>query len=82
MGGAERPRRDRWGKGWERRRLGIARPGQDELQAIVFFVKGELAKRADALAPGSRADLLAYLERDSFAKGQPVRLRLLDLRAV
>ena len=34
------------------------------------------------LAPGSRIHLLAHLERDTFSRGSPVRMRLLDIRLV
>lgn len=68
----------RFGKGAEHVKLSIARAGEP-LQAISFFARGELGKGAGALAEGGRADLLAHLERDLFTRGQPVRLRLVDL---
>jgi len=71
----------RFGKGSEHLKLSITRAGEP-LQAITFFAKGELARRADALAAGGRANLLAHLERDTFTRGQPVRLRLVDLSLV
>src|SRR3989344_5407438 len=68
----------RFGKGSEHLRLSITRAGEP-LQAIIFFAKSELARRADTLAEGGRANLLAHLERDTFTRGQPVRLRLVDI---
>ncbi len=52
------------------------------IDAVMFFAKGELVRRAEALTPNSRATVLAHLERDTFSRGGPVRLRLLDLHAV
>ena len=55
-----------------------------KLEAVAFFVKGDLAKIAHELKVGSRAHLLAHIERDQFSqfgragKSQP-RLRLLDI---
>lgn len=68
----------RFGKGSEHVKLSIAREGEP-LAAVAFFAKGALAQNADALKAGGRAHLLAHLERDTFTRGQPVRLRLLDL---
>ncbi|MDP2593841.1 MAG: single-stranded-DNA-specific exonuclease RecJ [bacterium] len=68
----------RFGKGNEHLKLSITR-AEEPLQAITFFAKGELARRADALVAGGRANILAHLERDAFTRGQPVRLRLVDL---
>jgi hypothetical protein len=50
------------------------------MDAVTFFVKGSIARAVEKLAPGSRAHLLAHLERDAFSRANPVRLRLLDLR--
>ena len=55
---------------------------QGTLDAVAFFAKDALAKRAEALGEGGQAILLAHLERDTFSRGQPVRLRLLDLELV
>ncbi len=52
------------------------------LDAVAFFVKGNVARIAGELARGSRANLLAHLERDTFSRGNPVRLRLLDIRLI
>lgn len=74
--------RGRFGKGSEHVKLRFVRDTLAPLDAVAFFAKGAIAGRADALSPGSRAEVLAYLERDTFAKGQPVRLRLLDVRTL
>ena len=68
----------RFGKGSEHVKLLVARAGEP-LSAVTFFAKGAVAKHAEALATGGRAHILAHLERDTFTRGQPVRLRLVDL---
>lgn len=73
----------RFGKGEEHLKLRIASTTEGSgIDAVVFFAKGNLARAADALAAGSRANILAHLERDTFSRGNPVRLRLLDIRLV
>lgn len=56
--------------------------GNESIDAVTFFAKGSVARAAGALARGSRATILAHLERDTFSRGNPVRLRLLDIRLV
>jgi single-stranded-DNA-specific exonuclease len=71
----------RFGKGEEHLKLKIdSHEGRGSMDAVTFFVKGSIARAVEKLAPGSRAHLLAHLERDTFSRGTPVRLRLLDLR--
>lgn len=53
-----------------------------DIDAVTFFAKGSLARVADTLEKGKRINLLAHLERDTFSYGNPVRLRLLDLKLV
>ena len=72
---------ERFGKGLEHLKLKVERT-QGTLDAVAFFAKDALAKRAEALGEGGQAILLAHLERDTFSRGQPVRLRLLDLELV
>ena len=73
----------RFGKAQEHLKLKIdVNDGNESIDVITFFVKGAIARTADALVRGSRAHLLAHLERDSFSRGNPVRLRLLDIRVV
>ncbi len=52
------------------------------IDAVAFFAKGALAHTASVLEEGAPVQLLAHLERDAFSRGQPVRLRLLDLKVV
>ena len=52
------------------------------IDAVTFFAKGTLARSASNCTQGCRADILAHLERDTFSRGNPVRLRLLDIRLV
>lgn len=54
--------------------------GVKNLDAVVFFAKGFLARTALGLSPGARVNLLAHLERDTFSRTNPVRLRLLNLK--
>ncbi len=56
--------------------------GKRELDAVIFFAKGPMKRTATTLTAGSRAHLLAHLERDAFSRGTPVRLRLLDIKVV
>ncbi|MFA6519324.1 MAG: single-stranded-DNA-specific exonuclease RecJ [Candidatus Paceibacterota bacterium] len=78
----------RFGKAQEHLKLKIeVNDGNESIDAVTFFVKGAIARTADALVRGSRANLLAHLERDTFSRGNPpqrgpfgVRLRLLDIR--
>ncbi len=71
----------RFGKAQEHLKLKIASDdSRGTIDAVTFFVKGNIAKVAATLAPGSRANLLVHLERDTFSRGSPVRLRLVDIR--
>ncbi len=73
----------RFGKAEEHLKLKIeVNGGNGTIDAVTFFAKGAIARAASTLARGSRANLLAHLERDTFSRGTPVRLRLLDIRAV
>ena len=56
--------------------------GWDTIDAVTFFTKGSIARVVETLTPRSSVNLLGYLERDTFARGSPVRIRLLDLRSV
>ncbi|MFA7302496.1 MAG: single-stranded-DNA-specific exonuclease RecJ [Candidatus Paceibacterota bacterium] len=70
-----------FGKGKEHLKLTIDASARD-LHAIVFFAKGTLATTINSLSSGSRVNLLAHLERDTFSRTNPVRLRLLNLKPV
>ena len=72
-----------FGKGEEHLKLKIAVDESDKsIDAVTFFVKGAVARVAGTLARGDRANMLVHLERDTFSRRNPVRLRLLDIRAV
>ncbi len=72
----------RFGKSEEHLKLKIGmNGGKGSIDAVTFFVKGAIARTADAFTRGSRANMLVHLERDTFSRGAPVRLRLLDIRA-
>ncbi|MDE1919231.1 MAG: single-stranded-DNA-specific exonuclease RecJ [Patescibacteria group bacterium] len=71
-----------FGKGEEHLKLNVCSREESEsgIDAVTFFAKGPLARVAETLAANSRAHLLAHIERDTFSRENPVRLRLLDLR--
>jgi len=71
----------RFGKAAEHLKLKInMREESGSIDAVTFFIKGTAARIANTLVRGSRVNLLAHLERDTFSRGNPVRLRLLDIR--
>lgn len=73
----------RFGKAQEHLKLKLALDeGSATIDAVTFFVKGSIMRTTDALAAGNRVNLLAHLERDTFSRGNPVRLRLIDIRIV
>jgi single-stranded-DNA-specific exonuclease len=51
----------------------------DTLEAISFYAKRELGAVCESLKEGTVASLLATLERDQFSRGQPVRLRIVQV---
>jgi single-stranded-DNA-specific exonuclease len=71
-----------FGKAEEHLKLKIAAADNEgqTIDAVTFFVKGHLLRASQTIERGSRVNLLAHLERDTFSRGNPVRLRLLDLR--
>lgn len=71
-----------FGKSEEHLKIKIASERGRTLDAVTFFAKGALARTAAALASHTPVHLLAHLERDTFSRGNPVRLRLLDIRVV
>ncbi|MSU74303.1 single-stranded-DNA-specific exonuclease RecJ [Candidatus Kaiserbacteria bacterium] len=72
-----------FGKANEHLKLKIdVRKNGDTIDAVTFFAKGPIARAAETLQAGSRVNLLAHLERDTFSRSQPVRLRLLDIKVV
>ncbi len=74
----------RFGKGEEHLKLKITSVDGTgkSIEAVTFFVKGSIARAAEKLSAGSRVNLIAHLERDTFSRGNPVRLRLLDIRLI
>ena len=73
-----------FGKASEHLRVHISRESEEEklpsIEAIAFFARRDLGKSPDLLSPGSRTSVLAYVERDQFTRGQPVRLRLIGIK--
>jgi single-stranded-DNA-specific exonuclease len=49
------------------------------IEAVSFYAKRELGSACKSVVPGGHHTLLGSLERDQFARGQPVRLRLVAL---
>ena len=73
----------RFGKGEEHLKLKIiSADGNSPIDAVTFFVKGAPARVASTLTRDSRVNMLAHIERDTFGRNNPVRLRLLDIRLV
>ena len=78
----------RFGKAQEHLKLkinsheGLPGQGNRSVDAVTFFVKGAMKRATETITPGSRAHLLAHLERDTFSRSSPVRLRLIDLKLV
>ncbi len=73
----------RFGKGAEHVKAALRSPETGvSHEAIAFFAKGRTAHAADRTEPGTRASVLVQLERNTFSRKNPVRLRLLDLRLV
>lgn len=71
-----------FGKGEEHLRLSLVRDdGFEErpLEAIAFYARRNLGKGIDALADRTHVTVLGQLERDTFTRGQPVRLRIIAL---
>ncbi|MFH1178506.1 MAG: DHHA1 domain-containing protein, partial [bacterium] len=67
----------RFGKGQEHLKLKISADEKNQsIDAVTFFVKGALARTVAALTPNVGVSILAHLERDTFSRGNPVRLRL------
>ncbi len=74
----------RFGKGEEhlKIKIGSADGSGRNIDAVMFFVKGSLARVAETLHAGRQIHILAHLERDTFSRGNPVRLRLLDIKII
>jgi single-stranded-DNA-specific exonuclease len=72
----------RFGKGNEHIKIEFASTQGTSVAGITFFAKGDIARIADACAQGDRVSFLAHIERDTFSRGNPIRLRIIALRAV
>lgn len=73
-----------FGKGEEHLRLLLVRDdGFEEkpLEAIAFYARRDLGTVLDILPTCTQVTVLANLERDTFTRGQPVRLRIIALSA-
>lgn len=73
-----------FGKGEEHLRLTLVRDDgftQDLLEAIAFFARRDLGTAPERLEAGTSISVLGHLERDTFTRGQPVRLRIIALGA-
>ena len=68
-----------FGKAEEHIKLTLTTDGFDSLDAISFYAKRELGPSVKSLAAGKLVNILAYLERDQFTRGRPVRLRLVAI---
>ncbi|HYF29359.1 MAG TPA: single-stranded-DNA-specific exonuclease RecJ [Candidatus Paceibacterota bacterium] len=71
-----------FGKAGEHLRLRILRDEfeSETVEAICFYAKRELGVQCLKLVAGERASLLAHLERDTFSRRSPVRLRIVDIK--
>lgn len=67
-----------FGKSSEHLKIKITRPSRT-LEAISFFAKRELGSVLERIATGDTRTILGTLEKDQFAKGQPIRLRLVSV---
>lgn len=71
-----------FGKGEEHLRLSLVRDdGFEErpLEAIAFFARRDLGAALETLSERTHVTVLGHLERDTFTRGQPVRLRIIAL---
>lgn len=68
-----------FGKSEEHLKLKI-KSGNETIDAVTFFAKSSLARVAESITKGRQVNILAHLEHDTFARGNPVRLRLIDIR--
>jgi single-stranded-DNA-specific exonuclease len=72
-----------FGKSGEHIRLRVA-PSElnfeeDSVEAISFYAKRQLGTICENISTHQKISLLATLERDTFTRGQPVRLRILKI---
>lgn len=73
-----------FGKGEEHLKLKVVRDdgfSQASMEAVAFYARRDLGDSINSLVPGNKVTLLGNLERDTFVRGQPVRLRLTKIVA-
>ena len=72
-----------FGKTGEHLRLRVSPTGLEfetkSIEGITFYAKRQLGKALDTLEKGKNTTLLVTLERDTFTRGQPVRLRIVSI---
>lgn len=68
-----------FGKSEEHIKLSFTSDGFDALEGVAFYAKRELGHGVKTLTEGKEVSVLGSLERDQFAKGRPVRLRLVSV---
>lgn len=67
-----------FGKAGEHLKISL-RHDHTSLEGVSFYAKRELGKSCTNLEVGKRASVLGNLERDQFARGTPIRLRLVAI---
>lgn len=67
-----------FGKAGEHLKL-VFTDGFTTLEAVAFYARRELGKKADALESGSRVTILGNLERDQFSRSRYPRVRIVAL---
>lgn len=73
-----------FGKGEEHLRLSLLRDDgfeEQPLEAIAFYARRDLGSVLETLSERTHVTVLGNLERDTFTRGQPVRLRIIALSA-
>ncbi len=71
-----------FGKGEEHLRLALVKDDgfqETPLEAIAFFARRDLGTALQTLPNRTHITMLGHLERDTFTKGQPVRLRIIAI---
>jgi single-stranded-DNA-specific exonuclease len=71
-----------FGKAGEHLRVRILKDDFEDytVEAISFYAKRELGRACESLEAGKRAHILAHLERDTFSRRSPVRLRIVAIK--
>lgn len=71
-----------FGKGEEHLRFRITTTDDapESLEAMTFYAKRSLGSRAERIEAGMQLSVLGHLEEDTFTRGQPLRIRIVDVR--